>query len=125
MCAIAPALLTRLPESLTRSQVCYPHVPNRAQYWNPHTLGYRFLAEAKRLWELEASEPRITTIQAGILVSVFHNLSGLDDIGQPYRIHSVTLAHELRIFDPMMECQNDRLSRGTAYAAWALYNWET
>ncbi|KAL1869360.1 hypothetical protein Daus18300_005572 [Diaporthe australafricana] len=89
------------------------------------TLLYRFLAEAKRLWELENAEPRITTMQAGILFSVFHNLCGLDEIGQPYRIQAVVLARKLRIFDTMVDNQSDRLRRGREYAAWAMYNWET
>lgn len=106
------------------SQVCYPGFSNRAEYWNPNTLAYRFLAEAKRLWELECPEPCITTIQAGILFSVFHNLCGLDEIGQPYRIHAVSLAHELRIFD-VMDVRSQRIQNGRAYTAWALYIWET
>ncbi|KAJ4226248.1 hypothetical protein NW759_004832 [Fusarium solani] len=104
--------------------VCYPGFSNRAEYWNPNTLAYRFLAEAKRLWELECPEPCITTIQAGILFSVFHNLCGLDEIGQPYRIHAVSLAHELRIFD-VMDVRSQRIQNGRAYTAWALYIWET
>ncbi|KAM5350843.1 hypothetical protein ACJ41O_007348 [Fusarium nematophilum] len=105
--------------------VCYPHFPNRAEYWNPNTLVYRFLAEAKRIWELEATEARITTIQAGILFSVFHNLCGLDEIGQPYRIHAVALAHKLRIFDSAVDGHSERIRNGKAYTAWALYSWET
>ncbi|KAI8723046.1 Zn(2)-C6 fungal-type domain-containing protein [Fusarium sp. LHS14.1] len=104
--------------------VCYPGFSNRAEYWNPNTLSYRFLAEAKRLWELECSEPCITTIQAGILFSVFHNLCGLDEIGQPYRIHAVSLAHEIRIFD-VMDVRSQRIQNGRVYTAWALYSWET
>ncbi|EEU40043.1 uncharacterized protein NECHADRAFT_11983, partial [Fusarium vanettenii 77-13-4] len=98
--------------------VCYPGFSNRAEYWNPNTLTYRFLAEAKRLWELECAEPCITTIQAGILFSVIHNLCGLDEIGQPYRIHAVSLAHELRIFD-VMDVRSQRMQNGRAYTAWA------
>ncbi|KAH6884387.1 hypothetical protein B0T10DRAFT_493135 [Thelonectria olida] len=109
---------------LAYSCVCYPRFSNRVEYWNPDTLIYRFLAEAKRIWELEAMEPRITTIQAGILFSVIHNLCGLDEIGQPYRIHSVALAHKLRIFDAV-DGQSGRIQSGRAYTAWALYNWET
>ncbi|TEA17729.1 Nitrogen assimilation transcription factor nirA [Colletotrichum sidae] len=105
--------------------VCYPKFTNRVEYWNPQTYTYRFLAEAKRLWELESSRARITTVQAGILFSVFHNLCGLDDIGQPYRIQGVVLAQELGLLKPsscnVMGAKRD----GWAYTAWALYNWET
>ncbi|KAF4333352.1 nitrogen assimilation transcription factor nit-4 [Fusarium beomiforme] len=111
--------------TLAYACVCYPDFSNRAQYWNPNNLVYHFMAEAKRLWELEASVPRMTTIQAGILFSVYHNLCGLDEVGEPYRIHAVTLAHELRIFDTVEVSQNERIQRGRQYLAWAMYNWET
>lgn len=33
-----------------------------ASYWSSHNLAYQFMAEAKRLWELESDTPRLTTI---------------------------------------------------------------
>ena len=108
------------------SQICYPRFTKRAQYWNPQTLTYRFLAEAKRLWELEVQIPRITTIQAGILFNVFYNLSALDEVGQAYRIQAVALAKEMCLFDSAkFEGQSSRTRHGMAYGAWALFNWET
>lgn len=98
---------------------------NRVEYWNPNNLLYRFTAEAKRLWELEAKVPRITTIQAGIIFTVFHNLCGVDEIGKPYRLQAVALAHQLRIFDTAVADRGERLQRGREYTAWAMYNWET
>jgi len=110
---------------LTRLQVCYSRFSNRAEYWNPQMLQYRFLAEAKRLWELEAAQPRITTVQAGILLNVYYNLCGLDEIGQAYRIQAIALAHKLRLFDSSILNQpNDRLRNGMIFTAWALYSWE-
>ncbi|KJZ79148.1 hypothetical protein HIM_01299 [Hirsutella minnesotensis 3608] len=110
---------------LAYSCVCHPSLRDRAEYWNPRTLTYRFCAEARRIWEFEAGEPRITTIQAGILFSVFYNLCGLDEIGQSYRIHAVALARELRLFERDAHNDSDRIRNGKAFAAWALYNWET
>ncbi|KAF4773633.1 hypothetical protein HER10_EVM0002711 [Colletotrichum scovillei] len=111
--------------TLAYACTCYPGFSDRSEYWNTRKLIYRFLAEAKRIWELEASVPRVTTIQAGIIFSVFHNLCGLDEIGQPYRIHSVKLASKLSLFDGGPKDKSKRTQRGWAYAAWALYNWET
>ncbi|VZI05496.1 unnamed protein product [Fusarium fujikuroi] len=111
--------------TLAYACVCYPNFTNRVEYWNPSTLAYRFIAEAKRLWELEASIPHITTIQAGILFSVFHNLCGLDEVGKPYRVHAVALANQLHIFDTIDIDQSKRVQRGTQNLAWAMYNWET
>lgn len=86
---------------------------------------YQFLAEAKRLWELEAPRPRITTIHAGMLLNVFYNLSGLDQLGQVYRTHAIALAHELRLFDGPMEAPTKRQRDGMLFTAWALYSWDT
>ncbi|KAK7973481.1 hypothetical protein PG988_007615 [Apiospora saccharicola] len=105
--------------------VCYPRFSNRAEYWNPHTLLYRFLAEAKRLWELEAAEPRLTTIQAGLFFIVVHNLCGLDEIGQPYRVHAITLAHELGFYDGPIKAPSEKMRQAKIYTAWALYSWDT
>lgn len=105
-------------------QICYPPFKDRSEYWNPKTLTYRFIAEAKRLWELEAHHPRLTTIQAGMIFSVFHNLCGLDEIGQPYRLHALALAKSMSLFD-RTEGKSSRIRHGMAYTAWALFNWET
>jgi hypothetical protein len=97
---------------------------DRSQYWNPATLIYRFLAEARRLWELEAVTPRITTIQAGIIFNVFQGLCGLDEIGQAYRIQAVSLAHQLHLFNGPMTGETERMRDGKLFLAWALYQWE-
>jgi hypothetical protein len=83
------------------------------------------LAEAKRLWELEATTPKLTTIQAGIVFNAFYNLSGLDEVGQAYRVQAVALAHKLSLFDEKSSGHNERIQKGRAYVAWTLYNWET
>ena len=106
-------------------QVCYPLFTNRADYWNPNTLQYRFVAEAKRLWELEADEPRLSTIQAGVIFNVYYNLCGLDKIGQAYRIKAITLAQQIQLFDCTVNKLGARVRDRWAYTAWALFNWET
>ncbi|ETS83860.1 hypothetical protein PFICI_05736 [Pestalotiopsis fici W106-1] len=111
--------------TLAYSCVCYPRFSDRAEYWNPHTLVYRFIAEAKRIWEIESHQVRLTTIQAGMLFNVFYNLCGLDEIGQPYRIQAIELAHKLRLYDSAISGQSKRIRDGRLYTAWALYDWET
>lgn len=110
---------------LTRDEVCFTRFEDRARYWKPHSLVYRFVAEAKRLWEMQAHKPRVTTIQAGILFSVVHNLCGLDQIGQAYRLQAIDLAEKLRLLDHTVGQNDERIRRGLAYTAWALFNWET
>ncbi|KAK4662408.1 hypothetical protein QC763_0087930 [Podospora pseudopauciseta] len=55
-----------------------------ASYWSPHNLAYQFMAEAKRLWELESDTPRLTTIQAAMLMNVNTNMNAMDEIGFNY-----------------------------------------
>jgi hypothetical protein len=116
---------TPLTHRLIVPQVCSPRFANRAEYWNPNTLLYRFLAEAKRLWELESTEARVTTIQTGILLNVFYNLCGLDELGQGFRIRALAMAHELHLYDGPIRDQSSRIRRGKLFLAWALYSWET
>lgn len=98
---------------------------DRAEYWSPRTLTYRFLAEAKRIWELESRQLHLTNIQAGILFNVFYNLSGLDELGQLYRLHALDLAHQMHIFDKPTTPRSQKTRIGIAFTAWALFNWET
>ncbi|KAF5976055.1 nitrogen assimilation transcription factor nit-4 [Fusarium coicis] len=52
------------------SQSFCPDTASRLEYWNPESLRYRFLAESRRLWELEMEkEPRITTLQAAMVLN--------------------------------------------------------
>lgn len=60
-----------------------------------------------------------------MLFNVFYNLCGLDEIGQPYRIQSINLAHKMRLYDGPVSGQSKRIRAGKLYTAWALYNWET
>ncbi|WAO93270.1 Zn(2)-C6 fungal-type domain-containing protein [Fusarium falciforme] len=89
------------------------------------TLLYRFLAKAKRLWELEADTPRVTTVQAGVILNTVHNICGLDKFGRAYTTHALSLAHMLRLFDDTEEVQDQRTRDGRCFTAWVLYNYET
>ncbi|PHH86631.1 hypothetical protein CDD83_9949 [Cordyceps sp. RAO-2017] len=101
-------------------------LPDRPEYRNPHSYSYRFLVEAKRIWELEAIRPCITTIQAGIILNLVHNLDGLDEIGRAYGEHSVTLASALGLFGGAVEEVRSKRDRdGRAFTAWALFSFET
>ncbi|KAG6002751.1 hypothetical protein E4U54_000808 [Claviceps lovelessii] len=111
---------------LAYAGACYPGFSHRAEYWNPNTLLYRFLAEAKRIWELEYTQLRITNIQAGIIFNAVHNLSGLDEVGKPYQLHAIALACRMRLFHRTdIREADDRMRDGKAFTAWALYNWDS
>lgn len=56
------------------------------------------MAEFKRLWELESGEHQITTVQAGTIICVSHNVDGLDKVGTSYLARAVAIGREMGIF---------------------------
>ncbi|KAM5528913.1 C6 transcription factor [Fusarium oxysporum f. sp. phaseoli] len=60
---------------------CQNHLSQPAEFWNPNSLGYRFLAEAKRLWTVEESRERsLTTLQAALIINTIVNMFGMDTL---------------------------------------------
>ena len=109
---------------LTETQHCYRPLANRAEYWNPQTLGYRFLAEARRLWELELGSPKLTTIHASLLLNLVNNISGADKVGWPYTIRAIHEANAIGLFRREEAAADDRLQRGRDFTAWAVFCWQ-
>lgn len=104
--------------------MCDTDIPDRVEYWNPRSLTYKFLVEAKRLWEIKSTTPLISDIQAGIILNGICNLSGLDELGQTYRTQYVALAHRLRLYDGPIGADSERSRQGRIYTAWALFCWD-
>jgi hypothetical protein len=98
-------------------------MPDRARPWNPLTMGYRFMAEAKRLWELRSRSCTIVKAQAATLLSMVYFHNGLDQIGHPYLREAVSLARELGIFDAAT-VQGDRdMNNARLVTAWGIFGW--
>ncbi|KAI1381121.1 hypothetical protein F4677DRAFT_460363 [Hypoxylon crocopeplum] len=99
----------------------YSKMKNRAEFWSPDNLGYRFLAEARRLFELEQANPSITTIQAGAIINLTCNLNGIDEIGWIYTYRSLEMARDISLFSPSPdETREWQLAAGTT--AWCFFN---
>ncbi|KAH8677830.1 hypothetical protein BX600DRAFT_138214 [Xylariales sp. PMI_506] len=110
---------------LAVSALCYREIPNRYECWNPRTLGYQFLAEAKRLWELEAGRSRLTTIQAGVLLNIVHNMNCKDTIGWAYTKKAVDMALGMGLFNTETKVQSKRESDARDFTAWALFSFQS
>ncbi|KAF4944570.1 hypothetical protein FSARC_14641 [Fusarium sarcochroum] len=106
---------------------CYRELPLCLEFWNPHTLGYRFLAEARRLWEVEEAGPsdKLTTLQAGLYINVVYNLMGADSIGWRYTIRAVEIAHSLDLFNPLSRVKSRRSQHVRDFTAWSLFTWQS
>lgn len=101
-------------------------VPNRAKFWIPQNLGYQFLAEAKRLWELESrkSAKTLTTIQAAVLLSIVAITTAMDKVGTSYLMQAIVMAMDQDMFSPTTGTDNEKLRRARAFTAWGLFCWQ-
>ena len=93
--------------------------------WNPRNLGYKFLAEAKRLWELEISQNKLTTIQAAGILNLIYNVDGVDKIGLTYLEEAVRMAKVVGLFSGASKLKSQGSDVAREFTAWSLFNWET
>ncbi|PON25487.1 hypothetical protein TGAM01_v205781 [Trichoderma gamsii] len=97
--------------------------PNRAEFWNPNNRAYQFLAETRRLWELEAREPNLMTVQATLILHIIYNMNGTDELGYRYLEQAVDMANGLNLFKPSAVASGkERNAR--ELTAWVLYGWQ-
>ncbi|KAI1479411.1 hypothetical protein F4774DRAFT_381918 [Daldinia eschscholtzii] len=101
----------------------YSRIKNRAEYWLPDNPGYRFLAEARRLFELEQTQPTITTAQAAAIINLTCNLNGIDELSWVYTYKSLEIAQDLSLFSPGPDETKEWQVAATT-TAWCLYNWQ-
>ncbi|CAI6337654.1 unnamed protein product [Periconia digitata] len=105
---------------------CHSHQDsrNRADHRNPKNLGYRFFAEAKRLWELHStSKKSLPSLQTALLLNLLFNLHSSDRIGRSYQDQAISIAHEIDLFNLATHTMSasGRDSRG--FTLWCLYWW--
>lgn len=108
-------------------QNCCNTVQNRFDYWDPSGIGYKFFAEARRLWDIQFhQESHVTSIQAALVMGVMFNLYAMDRVGITYMTEGVRLARNLNLFElPQYMGVNisERELRGFGFTAWSLYFW--
>ncbi|OTB20707.1 hypothetical protein K445DRAFT_372281 [Daldinia sp. EC12] len=101
-------------------------VPDRTKFWVPHTLGYRFMDEAKRLWEIESRRNigSLPTIQAAIILGIVALTTAMDKIGTSYLLQAMAMSEEMGIFDADAGTNDESLRRVRAFTAWGIYTWQ-
>ncbi|KAK0736367.1 hypothetical protein B0T21DRAFT_401867 [Apiosordaria backusii] len=118
---------------LANASMAYPSFHHRYQYWSPHNLAYQFMAEAKRLWELESDTPRLTTIQAAMLMNVNTNMNAMDEIGFNFTKRGVEMANQIGLLTPSRDLSllkgpenalQGRKALSRSFTAWALFNFQ-
>ncbi|KAF1969128.1 hypothetical protein BU23DRAFT_601793 [Bimuria novae-zelandiae CBS 107.79] len=100
---------------------CHLALLDRLEYWNPHSLGYRFLAEAKRLWEEGSRKSHITKVQAGILMFSLYGAYSMSNLGMTYAAQAAIMANDLDIFGPPRQTWTERKKHAYGFTAWCVY----
>ncbi|KAL2178768.1 uncharacterized protein P884DRAFT_284140 [Thermothelomyces heterothallicus CBS 202.75] len=124
---------------------CHRGLHGRAEFWNPQTLGYQFLAEARRLFEIESErerpsenledpnrerkereweQSRLTTIQAALLLTLVYNLNGSDRIGWRFTLTAIKMAEQIQLLGPPLKHHGPEMQRARTYTAWGLFCWQ-
>ena len=107
-------------------QQCYPGILNRSKLWLPSNLAYIFMAEAKRLWELEDPKTdRLTTIQAAVNLSATLTSNGLDQVGLSYMLQGIAIADRIDLFGPAKSQYTGEMQQARIFTAWSLFTWQT
>lgn len=100
-------------------------IPNRAKIWFPESLTYRFMAEARRLWDLESLRPSsIPTIQAALILSYTTTNNGMDEVGLMYAKRACEMGNELGLFGPDRNGKRTKLGNARVFTAWAIFSWQ-
>ena len=99
-------------------------MPNRADFWDPSNLAYKFTAEAARLLLLERDEYSLTTVQATIVIAIYHCRNGVDKVGWTYIKQAAAMAEDLGLMGYLDGAvrSNSRVSK--SIAAWSVFTWQ-
>ncbi|KAL7952129.1 hypothetical protein V8C42DRAFT_306225 [Trichoderma barbatum] len=109
---------------LAEASYCYIGTQYRQQFWNPENIGYRFLAEAKRLWELKSESADLPTLQAAVIMNIVYVHHGIDKLGMIYLKRAIAIAEALELFRGSSRIHNSTLRHARDFTAWGLYNYQ-
>lgn len=103
-------------------------VPNRSKLWHPESLTYKFLAEARRLWDLEsAGIPCVTTVQAALFLSLIYSDGSLDNLATSFLDHALSVGKRINMFD-ISDSRNGvglEMTKAHLFTAWRVFAWQT
>ncbi|KAF4943175.1 hypothetical protein FSARC_15000 [Fusarium sarcochroum] len=105
---------------------CRNYCSEPAEFWNPDSLGYKFLAEAKRLWAVDVAQHRnLTTLQAALALNTIVNMFDMDPLSSAYLVQATRIAQELELFEPTTYILNKKLRHSYDLTAWSLFHWQS
>ncbi|KAJ4298122.1 hypothetical protein N0V90_006021 [Kalmusia sp. IMI 367209] len=87
-------------------------------------MGYKFFAEARRLWdEARHKKSHITTVQAGFVINILYSMDSMDKLGMTYAVQALAIAHDLDIFGYPRQTWSRRKKHAYGFTAWCLYSY--
>ena len=96
---------------------------DRVESTGTRRTGYKFFAEAKRLWEVERmEEASLTTLRSAIVISILYNMYSMDNVVMTYSVQPVTMAKELNLFGTPA-VTDSRMRNAHDHTAWCLFCW--
>lgn len=117
---------TSLANFLTNwKQHCHAGIPDRRKYWDPFSLSYSFLAEARRLWELERDQDTLVVAEAAMLLHIAYCHNGIDQLGHDYLLCGLSIGQAIGLFDQGPLSEDQTMSDAMVFAAWSFYRWTT
>ncbi|KAK3308392.1 uncharacterized protein B0T15DRAFT_550448 [Chaetomium strumarium] len=98
--------------------------PHRVEFWTPRSLPFAFMAEAKRLWDIGiAGEPKRTTIQAAMCLTMRYGTDGAGKISVPFLVKAVELADKMEFF-ARRETEDSKMSIARAFTALVVVSYQ-
>lgn len=101
-----------------------PELSRRSEYWDPTNYGYLFLAETRRLLELEGDRDRLTTIQALLVLNQTINEQAMDEISHGYLVQAVSMAKRMGLLEPVASPISADWRVAREFTAWAVFSWQ-
>ncbi|KAJ6213211.1 hypothetical protein PSV09DRAFT_2369802 [Bipolaris maydis] len=90
------------------------------------SLTYKFLAEARRIWDVELTgKPQITTIQAALVLSMTYAFNSLDELSTFFLEQAVTMGHHMHLFDASNPEEDPKMAEARLFTAWKVFSWQT
>lgn len=90
-------------------------------------MRYRFLAEARRLWELQAEPCTLVQMQTATLLYLVYAHNGLDLLGLPFLAAAVEIGHKLGVFEAAESAYPEKpeLANARLFTAWTVFRHTT
>ncbi|KAJ6200931.1 hypothetical protein J3E72DRAFT_183420, partial [Bipolaris maydis] len=93
---------------------------------HPESLTYKFLAEARRLWDLELTgKPQIITIQAALALSMTYAFNSLDELSTFFLKQAITMGDHMHLFDASNPEEDPKMAEARLFTAWKVFSWQT